>query len=91
MADEASIEPKGFGKGKRSYNEFSYSKKEELKKPPKQRSKLNTSQPFQRVLVLPRSVKLKLSFKKKLKFEFYPSNKEGHNLYQHFKKVQVLK
>jgi len=48
--------------------------------------KLNPSQPFQRVLALPRSVKLKLPFKKNLKFEFYPSNKEGYNLYQHFKR-----
>ena len=85
MADEASVELEDSGKGKRSNREFSYSKKEELQKPPK-RSKLNPSQPFQRVLALPRSVKLKLSFKKNLKFEFYPSNKEGHNLYQHFKK-----
>ena len=83
MADEASIELEGFGKCKRRYSKFSYSKKEELQKPPK-RSKLNPSQPFQMVLALPRSVKLKLSFKKKLKFEFYPSNKEGNNLYQHF-------
>ena len=35
MADEASIELEGSGKGKRSYSEFSYSKKEELQKPPK--------------------------------------------------------
>ena len=39
-----------------------------------QRSKLNPSQPFQRVLALPRSVKLKLFFNKNLKSEFYPSN-----------------
>ena len=65
MADEASIELEGSGKEKRSHNEFSYSKKEELQKTPKKHSKLNPSQPFQRVLALPRSVKLKLSFKKK--------------------------
>ena len=35
MDDEASIELEGSGKGKRIYNEFSYSKKEELQKPPK--------------------------------------------------------
>ena len=64
MADEASVELEGYGKGKRSYSKFSYSKKEELQKPPK-RSKLNPSQPFQRVLALPRSVKLKLPLKKK--------------------------
>ena len=86
MADESSIELEGSGKGKRSYREFSYSKKEELQKPPKKHSKLNPSQPFQRVLSLPRSVKLKLSFKTNLKFEFYPSNKEGNKLYQHFKR-----
>ena len=63
MVDKASIELKGSGKGKRSYIEISCSKKEEFQKPPK-RSKLNPSQPFQRVLALPRSVKLKLSFKK---------------------------
>ena len=34
MADEASIEMEGFGNGKRSYREFSYSKIEELQKPP---------------------------------------------------------
>ena len=34
MADEASIELEGPGKGKRRYSEFSYSKKEELQKPP---------------------------------------------------------
>ena len=34
MADEASIELEGSRKGKRSYSEFSYSKKEELQKPP---------------------------------------------------------
>ena len=73
IADEAFVELEGSGKGKRSYSEFSYSKKEELKKPPKKRSKLNPSQPFQRVLALPRSVKLKLPFKKNLKSEFYPS------------------
>ena len=32
MADEASIELEGVGKGKRSYSKFSYSKKEELQK-----------------------------------------------------------
>ena len=53
MADEAYVELEGSGKGKRSYRKFSYSKKEELKKPPK-RSKLNPSQPFQRVLALPK-------------------------------------
>ena len=36
MVDEASVELEGFGKCKRSYNKFSYSKKEELQKPPKQ-------------------------------------------------------
>ena len=36
MADEASIEMEGSGKGKRSHVKFSYSKKEELQKPPKQ-------------------------------------------------------
>ena len=36
MADEASVELEGSGKGKRSYSEFSYSKKEEFQKPPKQ-------------------------------------------------------
>ena len=66
MADEASVELEGSGKGKRSYREFSYSKNEELQKPPKF-SKLNHSHHFQRVLSLPRSVKLKLSFKKKFK------------------------
>ena len=35
MADEASIELEGSGKGKRIYSEFSYSKNEELQKPPK--------------------------------------------------------
>ena len=35
MADEASVEVEGSGKGKRSYREFSYSKKEELQKRPK--------------------------------------------------------
>ena len=34
MADEASVELEGSGKGKRSYRKFSYSKKEELQKPP---------------------------------------------------------
>ena len=34
MADEASVELDSFGKGKRSYNKFSYSQKEELQKPP---------------------------------------------------------
>ena len=34
MADEASVELEGSGKGKRSYSKFSYSKKEELQKPP---------------------------------------------------------
>ena len=34
MAVEASVELKGSGKGKRSYSEFSYSKKEEFQKPP---------------------------------------------------------
>ena len=48
MADETSVELEGFGKGKRSYSEFSYSKKEELQKPAK-RSKLNPSQPFPEV------------------------------------------
>ena len=43
-------------------------------------------------LVLPKgsspsqNVKLKFPFKKKLKSKFYPSNQEGHNLYQHFKR-----
>ena len=41
-----------------------------------QHSKLNPFQPFQRVIALPRNVKLKLPFKKNLKSEFYPSNKE---------------
>ena len=36
MADEAFVELEGSRKGKRSYREFSYSKKEELEKPPKQ-------------------------------------------------------
>ena len=36
MVDEASVELEGSGKGKRSYSEFSYSKREELQKPPKQ-------------------------------------------------------
>ena len=66
MANEASVELEGFGKGKRSYSKFSYSKKEELQKPPK-RSKLNPSQPFQRVLSLPKSVKLKIFIQKKFK------------------------
>ena len=35
MDDEASVELESSGKGKRSYSEFSYSKKEELQKPPK--------------------------------------------------------
>ena len=35
MANEASVELEGSGKGKRRYSEFSYSKKEELQKPPK--------------------------------------------------------
>ena len=35
MADQASVELEGSGKGKRSYREFSYSKKEELQKTPK--------------------------------------------------------
>ena len=35
---------------------------------------------------LPRTVNLKLPFKKNLKSEFYTSNQEGHNLYQHFKR-----
>ena len=30
MANEAFVELEGYGKGKRSYSEFSYSKKEEL-------------------------------------------------------------
>ena len=34
MADEASIELECLGKGKKSYSKFSYSKKEELQKPP---------------------------------------------------------
>ena len=34
MADEASVELEGSGKGKRSYSKFYYSKKEELQKPP---------------------------------------------------------
>ena len=34
MVDESSIELEGSGKDKRSYSEFSYSKKEELQKPP---------------------------------------------------------
>ena len=63
MVVEASIELEGSRKGMRSYSKFSYSKKEELQKPPK-RSKLNPSQPFQRVLALPRSVKLKLHLKR---------------------------
>ena len=36
MADEASVEMEGSGKGKRSNSRFSYSKKEEFQKPPKQ-------------------------------------------------------
>ena len=36
MVDETSVELEGSGKGKRSYREFSYSKKEELQKSPKQ-------------------------------------------------------
>ena len=36
MADEDSIELEDSRKGKRIYSKFSYSKKEELKKPPKQ-------------------------------------------------------
>ena len=55
-----------------------------------QRSKLNPSHPFQRVLALPRSVKLQLPFQKNLKSEFYPSNQEGHNLYQHFKRRETF-
>ena len=35
MVDEAFVELEGSGKGKRSYGEFSYSKKEEFQKPPK--------------------------------------------------------
>ena len=35
MADEASVELEGSGKGKRIYIKFYYSKKEELQKPPK--------------------------------------------------------
>ena len=35
MADEASVELEGSGKSKKIYRKFSYSKKEELKKPPK--------------------------------------------------------
>ena len=38
MADEASVELEGSGKGKRSYSDFYYSKKEELQKPPKKPS-----------------------------------------------------
>ena len=34
MVNEDSVELEGSGKGKRSYSEFSYSKKEELQKPP---------------------------------------------------------
>ena len=45
--------------------------------------------PFQKVvLFFPRSVKLKLSFKK-FKIWIYPSN-EGNNLYQHFKRRTIL-
>ena len=44
-------------------------------------SKLNPSKG-----TLTRSVKLKLLFKENLKSEFYPSNQEGHKLYQHFKR-----
>ena len=36
MADEASAELQDSRKGKRIYSKFSYSKKEELQKPPKQ-------------------------------------------------------
>ena len=36
MVDEASVELEGSRKWKRSYSEFSYSKKEELQKPPMQ-------------------------------------------------------
>ena len=36
MADEASVELDGSGKGKRSYSKFSYPEKEELHKTPKQ-------------------------------------------------------
>ena len=36
MVDEASVEMEGPGKGKRSYSEFYYSKKEEFQNPPKQ-------------------------------------------------------
>ena len=36
MVDEASVELEGSRKGKRSYSKFSYSKKEEWQKPPKQ-------------------------------------------------------
>ena len=39
---------------------------------------------------LNQSVKLKLLLKKKLKTEFYPSNQEGHNLYQHFKRRAIF-
>ena len=35
--------------------------------------------------------KVKIVFKKNLKFEFYPSNKEGYNLYQHFERKANLK
>ena len=55
-----------------------------------QRSKLNPFKLFQRVLALSRSVKLKLPLKKKLKSEFHPSNEEGHNLYQHFKRRETF-
>ena len=34
MANEASVELEGSRKGKRSYSDFFYSKKEELQKPP---------------------------------------------------------
>ena len=36
MTEEDFVELEGSGKGKRSYREISYSKKEELQKPPKQ-------------------------------------------------------
>ena len=48
---------------------------------------MNPSHPYQRVLSLPRSVNLKLPFKKILKSEFYPFD-EGHNLYQDFKRKE---
>ena len=77
MADEASIELEGSRKVKRSYRKFSYSKKEELQKSPKQCSKLNPSQPFQRVLSLPISVKLKFPPKQILKLNFTLPIKKG--------------